>query len=137
MRVLKYAMVVSALLFVYIAIVIPVPPNQPVSQSFEIAITFAGIACLIGGFVFPRILFQTPSRIPHNNSTDAQLKQWMAKGLLGLASFEACILFGLVLHFLQARVWLVELLFGLGITAELIWSPGAPPAAQSGEFPPD
>jgi hypothetical protein len=59
----------------------------------------------------------------------------MTKGILSLALFEACILFGFALHYLGGRVWLVELLFGAGIAAELFWSPGEPPNAESGEFP--
>jgi hypothetical protein len=137
MRILKYSMVVSGLMFIYIAFTIPVQTQPPVGRPFEIAITFVALACVLAGFVLPRILFQTESGAPQNNSTDVQLKRWMTKGIFSLAFFEACILFGLVLHFVQARVWLVELLFGLGIAAELIWSPGTPPGSESGEFPPN
>jgi|SRR5579859_4093415 len=135
MRIMKYAMVLSAFLFIYIAITIPAQPNQPVGSALEIAITFVAIACVIGGFILPRIFFQTPNRTPQDNSAQAQLQRWFTKGVLSLAFFEACVLFGLVLHFLQARVWLVDFLFGLGIAAELIWSPGPPPGAESAEFP--
>jgi hypothetical protein len=54
----------------------------------------------------------------------------MTKGVLSLAFFEACILFGLVLHFLHGSARLVELLFAAGILAELIWDPGEPPGAE-------
>ena len=135
MRILKYAFVVSAFLFIQVAIEIPVQPHPLVSQPIEIVITFAGLACVLGGFVLPRVIFQRAERSPQNNSAEAQLKRWMTKGILSLAYFEACILFGLVLHVLGARVWLVDLLFGVGIAAELIWSPGKPPGAEGGEFP--
>jgi len=135
MRVMKYAFVVSAFLFIYVAIKIPVQSQRPVSPPVELVIAFAGLACILGGFALPRVLFQAAERAPQNNSAEARLKRWMTKGILSLAYFEACILFGLVLHVLQARTWLVELLFCAGITAELIWSPGKPPGTEMGEFP--
>ena len=134
MRILKYAFVLSAFMFIYVAIKIPVQPHQPVSQPVEIAITFAALGCVLAGFVLPRILFRAAERTPQNNSDEAQLKRWITKGIIGIAYFEACILIGLALHFLQGSVWLIDLLFGLGIVAELFWNPGTPPGAEKGDF---
>ena len=135
MRILKYAMVVSAFLFIYVAVTVPVQPGPPAAQPFEIVITLVALASVAGGFVIPRIFFQARNSTPQESPTQAQLQRWFSKGVMSLACFEACILFGLVLHFVHARVWLVEFLFGLGIVAELVWSPGAPPVAGAGEFP--
>ncbi|HKN19842.1 MAG TPA: hypothetical protein VJX73_00415 [Terracidiphilus sp.] len=129
MRILKYAFVVSAFMFIYIAIKFLEQPHQRMSLPMEVVITVAGLACALGGFVLPRFIFRAAERLPQNNSAEAQLKLWMAKGILSLAYFEACILFGLVLYVLGARVWVVELLFGVGIAAELFWRPGTPPDA--------
>jgi hypothetical protein len=133
MRILKYAFIVSAFLFIYVVIEIPAQPHQPVSQTIEIAIVFLAFACVLGGFFLPSILFNAMERAPQNNLADALFKRWMTKGIISLAYFEACILFGLVLHFLGGRAWLVELLFGVGIAAELIWSPGDPPGVDQAE----
>jgi hypothetical protein len=134
MRILKYAFVVSAFLFIFVAIEIPARPQQPLARSLEMVIAFAGLACILGGFFLPGFLFAAAERAPQGDSAAIQLKRWVAKGVISLAYFEACILFGLVLHFLGARVWIVELLFAAGIAAELFWSPGEPPGAGSGEF---
>jgi hypothetical protein len=128
MRVLKYAFVVSGFLLIYVAIKVPAQSHRSVGQLVEIAITFAALACLLGGFVLPRVLLQA-----QNTSAEAQLKRWMTKGILGLAYFEACILFGLVLRVLGAHIRLVALLFALGIAAELFWNPGNPPVAEDGK----
>jgi hypothetical protein len=135
MRIIKYAFVVSAFLFVYIAFNILAQPHQRVSQPLELIITFAGLASVLGGFILPRVIFQAAERSPRSHSAEAQLQRWTTKGIISLAYFEACILFGVVLHVLGGRVWLVDLLFCAGIAAELIWSPGAPPGAEGEEFP--
>ena len=135
MRILKYAFVVSAFLFIYVAIEIPVQPHAPVSQPIELVITFAGLTCIVVGFLVPRFVFRAPESTYQRNPALPPLKRWMTKGIMSLAYFEACILFGLVLHYLGARAWLVELLFGAGIAAELIWSPGTPPGAEDRELP--
>jgi hypothetical protein len=134
MRVLKYAFVMSAFMFIYIAIEIPVQPNRPVSMQLQMAIAFVGFMSIVAGFFLPRILFQAAECAPQNNSAEAELGRWMTKGIISLAFFNACNLFGLVLHFLHGSVRLVELLFGAGIAAELFWSPGAPPNVERGEF---
>lgn len=130
MRILKYAFVVSAFLFIYVAMTIPPQPHQQVSRPFEIAITFAGLACVLGGFFLPGILFRAAERAPQDNSAEIELRRWMTKGILSLAYFEACILFGLVLHFLGANIRFAGLLFAVGIVAELFWSPGVPPTTE-------
>jgi hypothetical protein len=130
MRVLKYAFIVSAILFVLIAIKVQVPVHVPVTLPVEIAIAFAGLASVLGGFMLPRVIYRAAESRPENNTPEAQLKRWKSKGILSLAYFEGCVLFGLVLHFLEARGWLVGLLFGVGIAAELFWSPGKPPTVD-------
>ncbi len=130
MRILKYAFVVSAFLFIYIAVKVSVPVHVPVGIPIEIAITFAGLACVLGGFLLPRYVYRAVERTAGGEPPEKQLQRWRAKGILSLAYFEACVLFGLVLHFLEARTWLVGLLFGAGIAAMLVWSPGKPPGAD-------
>jgi hypothetical protein len=136
MRIVKYAFVLSAFLFIYVLTIIPAPTGESVSQPVEIAIAFAGLASVFSGFMLPRFLFGASERAPQNNSADARLKRWTMKGIMSLAYFEACILFGFVLNRLGARTWLVELLPGAGIAAELIWSPGTPPDAEDGKSAP-
>jgi hypothetical protein len=137
MRILKYAFVVCAFLFVQVAIEIPVRPHQPVSQPIEIGITIVALACIAVGFLVPRFVFRAPESTYQGNPALTPLKRWMTKGIMSLAYFEACILFGLLLHYLGARLWLVEFLFGAGIAAELFWSPGTPPSEAQGNLSQD
>jgi hypothetical protein len=131
MRVIKGAFVVSALMLIYIAFKVMVQPQQPASQQFEIAIALVGISSVIAGWFLPRSLLRGAEREPQNMPPQAQLQRWFTMSVLGLAFFEACVLFGFVLHVLGGRDWLVGLLFGVGIAAELFLTPGEPPAADA------
>jgi predicted Co/Zn/Cd cation transporter (cation efflux family) len=133
MRVMKYAFVVSAFLFIFVAIKIPVQPGPPVSRQLQLVLACVGLMSVAAGCFVPRFVFQAAQRTPQNNSAQAQLQQWMTKGVLSLAFFEACILLGFALHFLHGSVRLVWLLFGVGIAAELFWSPAEPPGAEEGK----
>ncbi len=105
------------------------------SPAFELVITVVALACIVIGFNTRRFFFRTAGRTSQNSPASVQLRRWMATNIMSLAYFEACILFGLVLHYLRARVRLVELLFGVGIVSMLVWSPGAPPGTEEPEFP--
>lgn len=132
MRIMKFAFVASAFMFIFVAVRIQVQPGPPVSQQFQLVIAFVGLMSVVAGFLLPRFVFQAAQGSTQNLSATTQLQQWMAKGVMSLAFFEACILFALVLHFLHGSTRLIEFLFGVGIAAELLWSPGMPPGAVDG-----
>jgi len=135
MRVMKYGFIVAALLFIYMGLKIPVPAHVPVSVPVEIAITFAGLGSVLGGFLLPRFVFRAAERRPQSNPTLTALKIWRSKGMLSLTYFQASVFFGLVLFILRGHEWLVGLLFGAGIAAMLVWSPGKPPRSEEGGRP--
>jgi F0F1-type ATP synthase membrane subunit c/vacuolar-type H+-ATPase subunit K len=135
MRVIRYCFLAASFAYIYVAIKIPVQPGPPPNLQFQLAIAIVGITCIIAGVLVPQLISQAAERAPQNNSAEVQRTRWITKGILRIAFFEACVLFGLVLHFLHGRVWLVELLFGAGIAAMLLWSPGTPPGTEGGEFP--
>ena len=135
MRILKYAFVVSGLLFVYIGFKVLPQPTDQASHAIQAAITFVGLVCVIGGFSLPGLLFRGVESRSQNATAEVRLQLWMKKSIVSLAFFEASILFGLELHLLGGRTALAGLLMGAGIAAELIWSPGAPPGPEGGEFP--
>lgn len=135
MRVVKYCFVVSGILFVYIAFKILTPPQHEASQPIQIAITAAGLWSVASGFYFPRWISRRVEARSRTLPVEEQVKRWKAMCILSLAYFESCILFGLVLHLLGGRNVLVGSLMGAGIAAELIWNPGKPPGAESGELP--
>jgi hypothetical protein len=137
MRIIKYAFVVSAFLFIRVAIEIPVQPHSAVGQPVELGITIVALTCILVGFLVPRFVFRAAERTYQSNPALTPLKRWMTRGVMSLAYFEACILFGLMLRYLGAHAWLVGVLFGLGIAAELTWSPGTPPDAALGNLSQD
>jgi len=126
MRVMKYAFVVAALLIAYVAFAIPGRPGPPANQPLQMAIAIVAISSLVAGFFLPQMI----SQVAQSSSTTTDLQRWFTKGVLSLACFDACILFGLVLHFLHGSVRLVGFLFAAGIVAELIWNPGEPPGTE-------
>ena len=132
MRILKFAFVASAFLFILVAVRASVQPGPPISRQFQMAVAFAGVVSVVAGFLLPHFAFQTAQGTAQNLSAAVRLQRWMAKGVMSLAFFEACILFGLTLHFLHGSTRLVEILFGVGIAAEVLWSPGTPPSAEDG-----
>jgi F0F1-type ATP synthase membrane subunit c/vacuolar-type H+-ATPase subunit K len=109
--------------------------QQPVTSALQSAIIIVAFACIAVGFLVPRFVFRAAESAYQSNSALPPLKRWMTKGILSLAFFEACILFGLVLQVLGAPLSRVELLFGAGIASMLFWSPGKPPGSENGEFP--
>ncbi len=132
MRIFKLAWIVSAFLFVYIVVTIPADGHHSVSPVFELAITVVAFLCVVVGFNTRRFFFGAGRRASENEPQSIQLKRWMTTNVMSLAYFEACILFGLVLHFLGARVRFVELLFVVGILSMIFWSPGTPPTTEEG-----
>lgn len=136
MRVIKYAFVVSGILFVYIAFKVLEQPQHEASQAIQIAITAIGLWSVTSGFYFPRWVFRRAEARSQVLPAEVKVKRWRAKCVLTLAFFEASVLYGFLLRVLGGSTLFVGLLMGAGIAAELIWSPGTPPGEQSGQFPP-
>lgn len=133
MRILKYAFAVSGILFVYIAFKILAKPQQQASEPMQVAISLVGLWCVVGGFYVPRWIFRRAENRSQSMAVEVHRQRWMARGLLSLAYFEACILFGFALHIFGGHNWIVGLLMGAGIGAELLWNPGEPPSAEDGQ----
>ena len=135
MRVMKITFIISGLLYFYVAMKFIGQAQQPVTGAVQLAITIVALTCIVVGFLVPRIVFRAAEITYQSNPALPPFKRWMTKGIISLAFFEACILFGFVLHVLGAPLWRVELLFGAGIASMLFWSPGKPPGSENGEFP--
>lgn len=132
MRVIKYSFVVAAFFFVYVAFKVLAPPPRPVSQTLQMAIAFVGITSVIAGFFVPRLLLRAAEGAAQNVPAQTRLQRWFTSCIVSLAFFEACVLFGVVLHQLGGRASLVGLLFGVGIAAELFLTPGEPRGTDDG-----
>lgn len=131
MLVLKLAFIVSGLLFIVVVARVPTQtPQQPVSPAFEWVITILAIADDIVGLCGRGLFRWIAKHTSPNGQASAPLRVWMTGNVFSLALMQSCILFGMVLHFVGARVRLVELLFAVGMISLVLWSPGTPPAAK-------
>ena len=132
-RVLKLSFIVAGAMFIFLVIRIPAHPIAAPSPTVELAITVVALLCVVAGFFVPGRLSlpvspSSPSLL--GNSASAPVKGWFARCVLSLAFFDACNLFAVVLHFLGARVRIVELVFAIGMLSLIFWSPGTPPSSD-------
>jgi len=131
MQVLKYAFVVSGLLFVAVAYKIPLQSSHSPGMVFETILVLMALSSVIAGFFAPARLFSIMSRTQQSR-TATPLGQWMSANILSLACFEACTLSGFALHAMGGRTRIVGFLFATGIIATILWRPSsAPVTAQS------
>ena len=129
MRVMKIVFIVSGVLFFFVALKLPNNTSQPPMPKIQLLLTVLALSNVVFGFNTRRII-RGAKGTSEDVPTSIQLKRWMSAGVVSLAFFESCILFGFVLHFLGAPFWRVELLFGVGLIAMLFWSPGTPPGTE-------
>lgn len=132
LRIVKYAFVVSCLMFFFVTLKIPAQAPHPPARSLELILVALVLIELGLGFAarpFLARLVQANAR----GSRDATAPvQWMSTNLVSLAMIESCALFAVVLHFLGSSQKLVGSLFGCALLALLIWAPGTPPLPDNG-----
>lgn len=126
MKIMRLSFIGTACMFVYVAFKVPAKVTVPPASSVVLAISVIALASVALGFLAPRFLVR-PARHGTNNAPNAAAAQWFSRGILSLAFFNACSLFGFALHFLAADPRIVLALFGMGILSILIWRPGTPP----------
>jgi hypothetical protein len=134
-RILKIAFIVSGLMFLYIVFKIPPNETEPLQPAVELIISAVALTNIVLGFVLPRYVARAArSRQSSVGPSTTPIQRWMTGYVLSLALFESCSLFGLVLHFIGARILVVELLFAASLLAILLRSPGVP-LTDEGEKP--
>jgi hypothetical protein len=129
MQTIKYSFFVSGLLLIFVMLRIPVKSPTVANPAIEFAITAMAIINLFLG-IFGRPFLARLSNTNPANAKTAPIQRWMTANIFSLACIDACMLFGLVLHFLRGRPALVELLFGAAMVSLLFWSPGAQPSTD-------
>jgi hypothetical protein len=129
---MRITFVVFGLLLVYIVVKIPAQPGPAPAPAFELAITALGLFEIVAGLFAPLVLRRLANRAPQTAPKAPPAKQWLSANIVTLACFDACMLFGLVLHFVGASPHLVVLLIGAGLAALILWRPGAPPTDNDG-----
>jgi len=130
-RVMRIAFFVSGLLFIFVMIRIPSQAEASPTPAFEWMITAMSLVCAALGFLAPRFLVGAV-RIQEASAPNPFQKQFTAT-ILGLAFFEAAVLFGFVLHFLGAHVLFVRIAVAVGLISQLLWRPPSLAAAEDGD----
>lgn len=125
MRVMKIAFIVSGVLFFCIALKIPSQEQQPPTTAIQLALTIVALSNLVFGFNAKRLVVKSAEGASQFVPASIQLKRWISAGVVSLALFQSCNLFGFALRFLGAPLWRVKLLFGAGLISMLFWSPGS------------
>jgi hypothetical protein len=129
MQTIKYCFFVSGLLLIFVMVRIPVKSTTVANPTVEIAIAAMALINLFLG-IFGRPFFARLANANPHNAKTAPIQRWMTANIFSLACIDACMLFGLVLHFLRGRAALVGLLFGAAMASLLFWSPGASPSTD-------
>ena len=131
-RIMKWCFILSAAMFIYVAVRIPTQEQHAPSSTFEYAISIAALGCVVAGFLLPKVLTSSAVASMQRVPASTPVKRWFSGCVISLACFNACSLFAFALHFVGARVLIVELLFAIGILSVVFWSPGNPPSANEG-----
>lgn len=132
-RTIKFAFIIFGLLLIFIVIRIPVPLGPSPNPAFEIAIIIVALTSIVVGFFAPRFFSWLVTRTSQGQAQSTRLNQWMQVNLVSLACFDACLLFGFVLHVLRARVQLVEIALAAGMIALIVWKPQLPSMTAKGK----
>jgi len=126
---MRIAFFVSGILFIYVMYRIPSQAAPSLTPTVQWAITLMSLVCVALGFLAPRFMARLMPTQDASGPNPFQ-KQFSAT-VLGLAFFEASVLFGFVLHFLGADVLFIRIAVSAGIVSQLVWSPPRLPAAEN------
>ena len=127
MQIVKYAFVVSVLLFGVIAIKIPSKAEHPPQHVVEAIICVIALSNLALG-LNARLLFARFIQVRSGTAGNTAMSQWFAAGIFSMAIIESCALFAFVLHLLGSSSKLVGILFACAILTLIFWNPGNAPA---------
>jgi len=129
-RTLKISFIVAGLMFLYLVFKLPSNGRTQPQPAFELVIAAIALTNVVLGFVLPGFIARAAGRDQPTARPSTPIQRWMSSYVLSLALFQSCNLFGVVLHFVGARVLVVESLFAAGLLAMLFWNPGAPPTGE-------
>jgi hypothetical protein len=129
MRIMKYSLIVSVLLFIIVTIQIPSKAAHPPQHSLELiigAMAFLDVALAYAA----RPFLSRFAKATAGGTGNALLNQWMSANVVSLAMIESSAMFAIVLHVLGSATILVGLLFGCALLALVVWTPGTPPVPE-------
>ena len=129
MRLLKYAFIISVLLFALVTIRLPSRAMHPPRRPIELIIVLLALLDVALGWNGQRFFSQLAQANSRGTIKSTPLNQWFAANIFSLAVMESCALFAIVLHSLGSSSTLVGLLFVCSLVALVFWNPGTPPTA--------
>jgi hypothetical protein len=127
-RMMKLAFIISGLLLILVAYKVPAPPQRSANHVFDLVIFIVALTSIAVGFLAPRFFKRV--RQSQSQPGSAAINQWMSANVFSLACFDVCMLIGLVLHLVSARVQFNEIAFAAGMISLLIWKPQPPPTSD-------
>lgn len=130
MRVMKYAFLVSVVLFIFVTAWVPSKAAHPPAQIVELVVAVVAVTNIGLGFGARPFLARMAKANQERAGTASPLNQWFSANIVSLAMIESCGLFAFVLHLLGSSTRVAGLLFGCALLALLVWTPGKPPTAQ-------
>jgi hypothetical protein len=130
MRTMKYAFIVSVLLFIFVTVRIPSKAANPPQHTVELIVIVLALVNVALGLNGRRFFARLAQANSSRGVTAGPMNQWMSANLFSLAMIESCALFALVLHILGSSTKLVGILFGCSLLGLFVWSPGTPPTPE-------
>lgn len=132
LRIIKSGLIVYGALVFFVVFRLPAKP-QPPNRPFELIISAFALASLVFGFTGPRAMRRMAEKSKAALRSTPE-KQWMARNILSLASFVACMLYGVVLHFTGAGAAIADILIGAGMVALIVWKAEPLPISSDGSI---
>jgi hypothetical protein len=129
MRIVKYAFIISVLLFALVTIR-PTRGMHPPQRLIQVIIAALALGDLVLGWNGRWFFAQLARANGRRTIESTPLNQWFAANVFSLAVMESCALFAIVLHFLGSSTTLVGLLFVCSLLALVVWNPGRPPVPE-------
>lgn len=127
---MRISFICFGLLLVYLTMRMPAPPHVSANPTFEWVITVIGLTNVLLGFFAPRLFRRALQQASARQPSSGPVAQWMAVNVVSLAFFDACMLFGFVLHAVGSEARFVEITIGAGLISLVVWKPKPVPGNE-------
>ncbi len=126
-RLIQAAFIVAIVLFVWVAESIRGRGSNDWTLWHWVMTGLALYAALVGFFFRRKQLRRSEEALAKDASNPKALKQWQAGHLMGFASAEAIVLWGLAVRMvLGGALWQASLFYAAGLFLLLLWTPRMP-----------
>jgi hypothetical protein len=126
-RLIQAAFIVAILLFVRVAESVRGRGSNDWTLWHWVMTGLALYAALVGFFFRRKLLRRSEEALAKDASNPKALNQWQAGHLMGFASAEAIVLWGVVVRMvLGGALWQASLFYAAGLFLLLLWTPRMP-----------